>query len=156
MRRMSVNTYMVTAFIDALRKAIQDGGLMRYEQGQEEVRNGRLLIAYRGCLFAVGGRLDIEEAAAPYHAIGSGAPAALGALYASDGRDPFERVLCALEAAERINTTVRRPFTILCQRRHQHELTIEVLEYSYTVQLCSVHRENALGTDAGTSNVPAA
>lgn len=121
------------------------------DRGQDGV-NGGLLIAYQSRLFVVDGRFDILEAAAPFHAVGSGAPAALGALYATQGRDPFDRVMCALDAAEAINTTVRRPFRVLCQRRRQRTFVVEVLDYSYSVEECPDEEAG----ESGDASAPAA
>jgi hypothetical protein len=132
-RAMSATEYMVTTFVDAMRRTVEKGGSSISVQGHERV-GGSLLIAYRGRLFVVSRIFDIVEADAPFHAVGSGAQAALGALYATQGRDPSERIMNALDAAEYINTTVRRPFRILCQ--HQRSRIIEVVDYS--VEECHV------------------
>ena len=151
-RLMTPTQYMVTAFVDAMRQAVWAGGIEIVHSGQEVV-NGHLLIAYRGGLFVVDEAFDIEEAAAPFHAIGSGAQAALGALYATQGRDSFERVTCALDAAEHINTTVRRPFRVLCH--YQRRRIVEVIDY--TVDECyPVGDVAASETGTGDAAAPAA
>lgn len=132
---MSTAEYMATNFVDAMRRTVEKGGMEMSDHGQEVV-DGGLLVAYRCRLFVVGNRFEILEAAAPFHAVGSGTRAALGALYATQGRDPFERVCAALDAAEFINTTVRRPFRVLCQQQHQQRRVVEVVDYTYSVEEC--------------------
>lgn len=154
-QEMSVTKYMVTTFVREMRRVVQAGGIEIPVGGQEGV-GGHLLIAFRGRLFEVDSRYDIGKADAPFHAIGSGALAALGALHATRGLEmsPYERVLSALDAAERINTTVRGPFRILCQRPQSRLL--EVVEYSYTVDECPRDNQHSSESDSGTSTQPAA
>jgi hypothetical protein len=129
--RVSVSQYMVTTFIDAMRRTLQGSGFTGHApDGREVVAGSSLLIGYRGCLFVVEGHYNIQEAHDHFHAIGSGAQVARGALYATQGKvkDPFERLLQALLAAERFKTGVRQPFNLVCQQKGQKP--IEVIEYS--------------------------
>lgn len=70
-------------------------------------------------LVAVGGRLYyadgvcVTAAGDGYAAIGTGAPFALGSLYATQGRKPRQRAELALAAAERHCGSVRGPWTVL-------------------------------------------
>lgn len=102
--------YMVTSFVEAVRKCLKDGGFA--EKKDEKETAGTFLVGYQGRLFCVEGGYQVEETLLPYNAIGSGIDIALGALFANGHLEPEERILQALEAAEQFNAGVRRPFII--------------------------------------------
>lgn len=106
----AIEEYMVMDFVDAVRECLKEGGFAKEESGQES--GGTFLVGYRGRLFEVSGDYQVGEALDGFSAVGSGAQVALGALYATRGREPEERLLTALEAAERYNAGVRGPFVI--------------------------------------------
>lgn len=108
---LNVHHYMVTRFVDAVRACLKDGGYARKEHEQEE--GGVFLVGYRGRLFRIASDYQVGEAVDGYDAVGSGDQAALGALHATQGQDPVERVFTALQAAERLNAGVRGPFTVV-------------------------------------------
>lgn len=104
--------YMVTDFIGAVRSCLRAGGWAKRENEVES--GGTFLVAFNRRLFQVQDEYSVVESAEGYDAIGSGADLALGALYASAGygQTPEERIRLALEAAEKFNAGVRRPFHI--------------------------------------------
>lgn len=109
-KSLSVEKYMARDFINAVRLTLKEGGFTKVEDGVES--GGDFLVAYRGRLFEIESDFQVAELSEPYAAIGCGANAALGAMYASRGMEPYDRIMLALEAAERFSTGVRGPFRI--------------------------------------------
>jgi ATP-dependent protease HslVU (ClpYQ) peptidase subunit len=105
-----LHTFMVRDFADAVRACLKEGGFAGEEDGSE--RGGHFLVGVRGRLFHVGGDYQVAEYASGFAAIGSGEDFALGSLHSTAGQPPLQRVLTALEAAERFAWAVRRPFLI--------------------------------------------
>lgn len=108
--------FMATAFVDAVRETLRDGGWLRKEHEQEE--GGTFLVGVGGRLFCLQSDFQVAEAADGYAAVGCGADIALGALYAtSSGRKPpRKRLRLALEAAERFSAGVRGPYAFVSGR----------------------------------------
>ena len=107
-----VNKYLVVDFVDEVRKCLKDGG---YASKKDETESGGcFLLGYQGQLFQVEGDYQVGHTELPFDAIGCGQDIARGALYATQGLDiPKERVLQALQAAERFSAGVRGPFHII-------------------------------------------
>ncbi|TAL42992.1 MAG: hypothetical protein EPN91_07260 [Salinibacterium sp.] len=110
-KRADVHRYMVTDFIDAVRKTLKKGGYAKIENKVEE--GGTFLVGFRGRLFEINGDFQVGEGVDPYGAVGIGRDLVLGALFASEGRAPEERIHTALAAAERFGAAVRAPFTVV-------------------------------------------
>lgn len=106
-----VYTYMVTTFVDALRQCFKDGGYATKENEREQ--GGTFLVGYEGRLFQIEGDYQVGEPFAGYVACGCGGSVALGALHATAGQRPTDRIKVALEASEMHNAGVRGPFTIV-------------------------------------------
>ena len=106
-----VYKYMVVDFIDAIRQCFKDGGFARKEK-EEEV-GGQFLVGFKGRLFCIDSDYQVGEAMDKYMAIGSGFDLALGAMHATEGQPPVQRIQTALEAAEKFNTTVQAPFFVM-------------------------------------------
>ncbi|MCO5071123.1 MAG: hypothetical protein M9944_07950 [Rhizobiaceae bacterium] len=104
---VSVEKFMVTDFINAVRECLQSGGYAEKHNGAE--RGGVFLVGYSGRLFIVDSDYQVGEAADGFDAVGCGADIARGSLYSSSG-DPLKRLGVALDAAERFSAGVRRPF----------------------------------------------
>ena len=107
-----LHAFMCTAFIDALRTCLKDGGWAKKESEQET--GGQFLVGVAGRLFTIWTDYQVSEAADPYAAVGCGAAPALGALFATAaGRlGPRERLDGALKAAERFSNGVRGPYVV--------------------------------------------
>jgi len=110
-KRQDTYRFLVTTFIDAVRDCLRRGGFASKIHDVEEI-DGVFLLGYRGRLFIVDADYQVAEAIDGFLAIGSGGQIAQGALSATQGVDPKKRVRQALEAAERYNTGVRRPFYV--------------------------------------------
>jgi ATP-dependent protease HslVU (ClpYQ) peptidase subunit len=107
----SVERYMTTVFIDALRDTLKAGGYARTNNGAEEA--GEFLVCYSGRIFRVCSDYQVGENMEPFDSVGCGSDLALGALHATRGEmTPEDRVEAALEAAEAFSAGVRRPFHI--------------------------------------------
>ncbi|MED1954869.1 hypothetical protein [Brevibacillus centrosporus] len=102
--------YLVTDFIDEVRSCLKNGGYARTDNGEESA--GTFLVGYRGKLYTVEGDYQVGIPADGYAAVGCGDQIAHGALYATNGSPPTERIKIALEAAERYSAGVRGPFVI--------------------------------------------
>ena len=108
--RQDDDTYMVTAFIDAVRECLKDGGWA--SKSNERESGGTFVVGYRGKLFVVYDDYQVERSMDGYSAVGCGAQIAHGALYATRGLDPRKRVRIALAAAEHHSAGVRAPFVV--------------------------------------------
>ena len=106
----STDRYMNTAFVDALRSTLKTGGYAKTHDGAEEA--GEFLVGYHGRVFRICSDYQVAENIEPFDAVGCGAELALGALHATKGKAPSDRVAAALEAAEAFSAGVRRPFRV--------------------------------------------
>lgn len=104
-------TYMVTAFIPAVRDCLKSGGYARIDSNEEH--GGCFLVGVKGRLFRVDSDFQVGESIYPFESVGCGAPYALGALSVlidDESRTPEQSLNCALLRSERFSAGVRRPF----------------------------------------------
>ncbi len=101
--------YMVTTFIDAVRKCFFDNGF----GSKEENQGGTFLVGYKGQLYSVQSDFQVAKHSAGYAAVGSGTDLALGAMFANVKLKPVERIKNALSAASAFNAGVTPPFVVL-------------------------------------------
>ena len=99
--------FVVTVLVPALSDAIEQAGL---SFGDDE-----MLVAVGRHLYCVDSELGTHAYSDGYGAVGdvSATQAALGALHATAGDLPEQRVRAALEAAQAFCTTVRRPWSLV-------------------------------------------
>lgn len=113
--RQTVEAYMATTFVDAVRSCLKTGGFAEKEKESEV--GGTFLVGYRGRLFRVQGDYAVLERADGIDACGCGDFQLLGALHALTAtqpkRDPAAIIRFALEITEANSAGVRGPFTIL-------------------------------------------
>jgi len=102
-------SYMVTSFIEALRPVLRNGGFAKVNNGVEE--GGTFLVGVRGKLFRIDNDFQVGQSVEPFEAVGCGAQIALGAMFASE-LAAEQRILRALQAAERFSAGVRGPFVV--------------------------------------------
>lgn len=100
--------YMTTAFVDTLRDCLKSGGFA--ERHNEAEKGGVFLVGVAGRLFKIDSDYQVAETIDDFDACGAGWQIALGALYATQGELPADRIRIALEAAEHMNAAVRGPF----------------------------------------------
>jgi len=104
--------YMVTSFVDAMRKCLKAAGAAREEHKEEEQEN-QFLVAFSGHLFEIDNGYGVCEINNPYAAIGSGTEYALGSLYATEKLPSADRVLKALEASAHFCDSVGGPYHVV-------------------------------------------
>lgn len=100
--------YMADPFVAALRAAFKTAGYARVNEGVES--GGRFLVGYSGRVFLVDYDFHVGESTFDFNAVGCGAELALGALHATRGRPPLDRLQAAMSAAEQFSAGVRGPF----------------------------------------------
>lgn len=110
--RMNLERYMATKFIDALRKALKKCGYLKNGDGQEGDEENAMLVGVRGHLFYVAGNFSASAIGGGLFATGAAGDVALGALAVTEDKPPKERILMALQAAERFTDAARAPFHI--------------------------------------------
>ena len=105
--------YMVTDFVDSIRKCLKEGGYARTKEGEET--GGTFLVGYKGRLFMIDCDYQVAEHSCPYFSVGCGEEYAKGCLYALQDTDmtPEEKITKALEAAEKFSVGVAGPFNII-------------------------------------------
>ena len=108
---MSVHRYMITCFIDSVRKCFNDGGVAEKKDNVEE--GGTFLVAYRGHLFTIYSDYQVDERQGGYDTLGCGENFALGAIHATKGKSADARVRAALKAAAKFSAYVMPPFHVL-------------------------------------------
>lgn len=109
---VSDHEYMVTDFIDAVRKCLKAGGA-RGEKDAVEHQDGCFLVGYRGRIYQIEGDFQVGYREEDFDSIGCGQDVALGSLHSSKGKHPKDRIKAALTAAARFSAGVRPPFRIL-------------------------------------------
>ncbi len=110
---VSVEQYLTTTFVDALRTLMKDAGNAT-KVNEQEGSTGFFLIGYRGRLFKISSDYSLTEVAEGFDAVGSGSDVALGAMYATKQMSlkPKKRIELALEAASHLCWGVGEPFYV--------------------------------------------
>lgn len=111
-----IDEYMATAFIDAVRACLKDGGYTKIDNSRETI--GTFLVGVRGHLYVVDSDYNARRDNGGFNAVGSGTSVALGSMHSTAKlrMNPRERIAMALDAASTFVTTVRGPFDIICER----------------------------------------
>lgn len=110
-----IDQYMVVDFIDAVRQCLKEGGWQQTDNGQDV--GGSFLVGYQDRLFAVHSDYQVAVASCGYDSVGSGEAFAKGALFATVGGDPKERIRTAIKAASFHSPGVGGPVNILKTKR---------------------------------------
>jgi ATP-dependent protease HslVU (ClpYQ) peptidase subunit len=119
-----IDRYMAVDFARVVRARARAAGFMQSDHGQDYV-DSVALIAVRGRLFCLQGNFDYLEAQNDYMACGIGTSYALGAMHALSpchhGSDftASDRIMRAMEAAEKHCWAVRGPFTIVTLKPYE-------------------------------------
>jgi ATP-dependent protease HslVU (ClpYQ) peptidase subunit len=108
----TLEKYLVTAFINAVRECFKDGGFATKE-AEKEI-GGDFLVGIQSRLFCIASDYQVEEAIDNYTAVGSGCEVAVGALFATRclNLSPLQRLELALQAAAHHTPNVRAPFIL--------------------------------------------
>lgn len=94
--------YMVTKFIPALRKAVNENNATI--KGEKGTMNGTVMIGFNGHIYVIGSNYTITEVADEFTVIGSGSSFAIGSLKTNKSPDQKEKVKFAIKlAAKHIN-----------------------------------------------------
>ncbi len=101
--------YMVTSFIDSARKCFVENGF----GDKDATEGGNFLVGYKGNLYTIERDYQVGIVANTFDAVGCGSDLAMGAMFASEGLTPEERINIALEAASTFSAGVAPPFVIL-------------------------------------------
>lgn len=104
---MDVTQYMVTLFIDAVKRCFEDNDYV--EMMTEE--GGSFMVGYKGKLFAILSDYQVAQPKENFTALGCGESFAMGAMYASTEKDPIKKMEIALNAAVAFSMGVKPPFT---------------------------------------------
>lgn len=109
--------FMVTEFVDAIRKVFKDGGYARKDNEVEHA--GTFLVGVKGRLFKIEADYQVGEPLLGYTAVGCGEDIALGSLHSTADPElefsPYGRVWAALKAAQEFSAGVREPFSVIEQ-----------------------------------------
>jgi len=105
--------HLVTQVIPLIRACLKEGGFATTKDGADV--GGDFLIGVHGSLFRVESDYQVGRSAFGYNATGSGGYVALGALAATEGRKPKDRLRLALEASSRHVLGVRGPWHFLAE-----------------------------------------
>lgn len=106
--------YLSTLFVNELRDCLKRAGHATREHEQESTGSSYLLVGYRGSLYRIERDYQVGQNIAPFDSIGCGSTVALGAMDALQkvNLPPDRKIRLALEASERWNSAVRRPFIV--------------------------------------------
>jgi 20S proteasome alpha/beta subunit len=114
--RMSVDKYICTLFIDALRKCLKEAGYSKIEDNTESAENGYFLVGYKNSLYTVYGNFQAERYKTPYCSIGCGGELANGAmdvlLLETKIKKPEKILKRALLTASKFSAGVGKPFVV--------------------------------------------
>lgn len=110
-KRMPLEKYLNTVFVDWMRDALLRGGVAEKKDNVEGA-DSAVLVGIKGHVFTVEEDFNVTENLQPYSAVGSGAQVAMGALFARKEGSPRARILTALKAAAAFDSTCRPPFRL--------------------------------------------
>lgn len=101
--------FMVTVFVEEVRKLFREGGFTTKEKDVES--GGCFLVGHAGRVFRIDDDFQVGERADGFDACGCGEPYALGALRSTEGMErPADRLEHALKVAAHFSAGVRGPF----------------------------------------------
>lgn len=111
-KKQDTYEYMCTDFIDAVRSCFKAGGYIHIENSEET--GGIFLVGYKNRLFKIESDFQVGELFDSYAAVGCGSDYALGTMFALQDTNMTieEKIILALEAAEKFSAGVSRPFII--------------------------------------------
>lgn len=107
---VDVEKYMVTSFVDAVRNCLKSNGWA--SKSNEHEQGGTFLVGYEGRLFRIEDDYQVGIPSDGFDACGCGEAFAVGVLCATSNMPARDRVLLALQTAERRSAGVRAPFHV--------------------------------------------
>jgi len=109
-KNKSDDEYINTVVINSIQMLMRKNGHAKTIDGEERI-DGTILIGFKNALWQIDEDFSVVQNLV-CDAIGCGDNICLGVLHATEGMDPQKRILMALEASEKYNASVRRPFKI--------------------------------------------
>jgi ATP-dependent protease HslVU (ClpYQ) peptidase subunit len=106
---MDNTQYMVTLFIDAVKKCFEDNDYvdMMTDDG------GCFMVGYKGGLYVILSDYQVAQPKENFAALGCGEAFALGAMYASVEKEPIKKIEIALNASVAFSMGVKPPFKFI-------------------------------------------
>lgn len=111
---MSDEEYMMTVFLNAVKKAFAIEGYGKILPGVDNSHRSEFLVGYKGKIYCIQGDYQVAISEDNFYAIGSGDDTCYGSLFSTKKKPVETRLKLALAAAEKRNVGVRRPFVIKC------------------------------------------
>jgi len=102
--------FIITVFVPAVMAVLKDHAFATIENNTET--GGQFLVGYKGSLFEVGSGFGVTVPPAGMGAVGCGEEFAIGAMAASEGLPPKQRIKNALKIVARYSGGVSGPFCI--------------------------------------------
>lgn len=109
---VSDEKYMMTVFVDEVRKLFKEKGFARKESDEE--KGGEFMVGYRGNIYTIESDYQVSISRENFEAVGCGEYYAKGAMNILDKAKlpPKTKIKLALETAEKFSGGVRSPFVI--------------------------------------------
>ncbi len=102
---------------DKMREIFVEKGAVLVTDAGQQMHSSNFLIGCRGRLFEILIDFQFNEIMGNYTAIGSGAPYAMGSLYATmKWKSPTKRILNALDAASEFDRSCGKPYMVEVQK----------------------------------------
>jgi ATP-dependent protease HslVU (ClpYQ) peptidase subunit len=107
-------TYIIKVVVKRIRKLFKDGGYSCEDKEGGEI-GGDFILGYKNKLFLIHSDFQVGEYHDDYMSCGCGEPYALGSLHGTENTSftVSERLIKALEAAQKFALGVRGPFNIV-------------------------------------------
>lgn len=102
--------FMNTVFIDSIRQCFRDGGFA--SKCDERESGGSFIVGFNKQLYIIQEDYQVGIPLDNFAAVGCGDQVCLGSMYSTVGQNPSNRIITALEAAERHSAGVRGPFVM--------------------------------------------
>lgn len=106
--------YMVTDFIDAIRKCFAENGYGTMGDKSDN-EGGVFLVGYNKELYHIDSDFQVGKPVCKYDSVGCGSDVAKGSLFTSVGKTPEARIGLALEASAAFSGGVAPPFAYVSQ-----------------------------------------
>lgn len=122
-KKQSDYDFMVTSFIDSVKKCFKDGGYSQTYSGGDD-RGGTFLVGYKGVLYMVDDDYQVSVSMDNYVAIGCGDGFAKGVLFTVDNEknlEPREKIKLSLEASTHFSGGVRPPYNFVDMSKGESE-----------------------------------
>ena len=122
-KKQSDYDFMVTTFIDSVKKCFKDGGYSQtYTSGDD--RGGTFLVGYKGVLYMVQDDYQVSMSMDDYESVGCGEEFAKGVLFTLDKEknlEPRDKIRLSLEAATHLSGGVRPPYNFVDMSKCESE-----------------------------------